>query len=219
MRTRPKFSEANLLEQYRIALENAENQSEIATVMADLGYDSKVIGEGKTLLSKTRTAYDLNNTEDDETSAAYADFSDKKEQLEDTFTLHRKKAKVVFRNDAITAERLAVSEAMPRTYIKWLEKVKKFYSTASTDEEIQKKLARLKITAADLTAANASITALEAARAEYLKEKGESQNATQTKNEAFAKMDDWMSEFYAVAKIGLEDNPQLLEALGKTVKG
>jgi hypothetical protein len=27
--------------------------------------------------------------------------------------------------------------------------------------------------------------------------------------------DDWMSEFYAVAKIGLEDNPQLLEALGK----
>ena len=219
MRTRPKFSEANLLEQYRIALENAENQSEIATVMADLGYDSKVIGEGKTLLSKTRTAYDLNNTEDDETSAAYADFSDKKEQLEDTFTLHRKKAKVVFRNDAITAERLAVSEAMPRTYIKWLEKVKKFYSTASTDEEIQKKLARLKITVDDLTAANASITALEAARAEYLKEKGESQNATQTKNEAFAKMDDWMSEFYAVAKIGLEDNPQLLEALGKTVKG
>ena len=219
MRTRPKFSEANLLEQYRIALENAENQSEIAAVMADLGYDSKVIGEGKTLLSKTRTAYDLNNTEDDETSAAYADFSDKKEQLEDTFTLHRKKAKVVFRNDALTAERLAVSEAMPRTYIKWLEKVKKFYSTASTDEEIQKKLARLKITATDLTAANASIVALEAARAEYLKEKGESQNATQTKNAAFAKMDDWMSEFYAVAKIGLEDNPQLLEALGKTVKG
>ena len=219
MRTRPKFSEANLLEQYRIALENAENQSEIAAVMADLGYESKVIGEGKTLLSKTRTAYDLNNTEDDETSAAYADFSDKKEQLEDTFTLHRKKAKVVFRNDALTAERLAVSEAMPRTYIKWLEKVKKFYSTASTDEEIQKKLARLKITATDLTAANASIVALEAARAEYLKEKGESQNATQTKNAAFAKMDDWMSEFYAVAKIGLEDNPQLLEALGKTVKG
>jgi hypothetical protein len=27
-----------------------------------------------------------------------------------------------------------------------------------------------------------------------------------------------MSEFYAVARIGLEDNPQLLEALGKIVK-
>ncbi len=38
------------------------------------------------------------------------------------------------------------------------------------------------------------------------------------KDAAFAKIDDWMSEFYAEAKIELEDNPQLLEALGKTVK-
>jgi hypothetical protein len=34
----------------------------------------------------------------------------------------------------------------------------------------------------------------------------------------FYKLDDWMSEFYAVPRIGLEDNPQLLESLGKVVK-
>ena len=61
------------------------------------------------------------------------------------------------------------------------------------------------------------ITELESARAEYLKEVGESQDATKAKNAAFAKMDDWMSEFYAVARIGLEENPQLIEALGKIV--
>ncbi|SMO71834.1 hypothetical protein SAMN06265379_105259 [Saccharicrinis carchari] len=219
MATRPKSSEAEILEQYRIALENAETQTEIATVMAELGYDSAVIGEGKALLTETRSAYDLNKTEDDETSAAYADFSSKKEQLEDTFTLHRKKAKVVFRNDALTADKLAISGAMPRTYIKWLEATKKFYSVATTDTDIQSKLARLKISTNDLTSANTAIAELETARAEYLKEKGESQDATKAKDSAFAKMDDWMSEFYAVAKIGLEDNPQLLEALGKTVRG
>ena len=52
----------------------------------------------------------------------------------------------------------------------------------------------------------------------YLKEKGESQDATKIKDEVFAKLDDWMSEFYAVAKIALEDNPQLLESLGKLVR-
>jgi len=67
------------LELYRVALENAETQPEIAAIMADLGYDSVVIAEGKALLTKTRTAYDANKTEDDETSAAYADFSSKKE--------------------------------------------------------------------------------------------------------------------------------------------
>ncbi len=71
-----------------------------------------------------------------------------------------------------------------------------------------------------MTAANTLISELETARAVYLKEKGgESQDATKGKDAAFAKIDDWMSEFYAVAKIGLEDNPQLLEALGKTIRG
>jgi hypothetical protein len=102
--------------------------------------------------------------------------------------------------------------------MKWLEAAKKFYSVASTDSAIQGKLARLKISTDDLSAANAMISDLEAARSEYLKEKGESQDSTKAKDAAFAKIDDWMSEFYAVAKIGLEDNPQLLEALGKTVR-
>lgn len=219
MASRTKLTDAETLELYRVALENALNQSEIATIMADLGYDSATIAEGKALLTETRNAFNLNKTEDDETSAAYADFSSKKTQLEDTFTLHRKKAKVVFRNDSLTADKLAISGEMQRTYIKWLESVKKFYSVSTTDTEIQSKLARLAITADQLTAANTLLGELETARAEYMKEKGESQDATKAKDAAFAKIDDWMSEFYAVAKIGLEDNPQLLEALGKTVKG
>ena len=219
MASRTKLTDAETLELYRVALENTETQSEIATIMADLGYDSAVIATGKALLAETRNAFDQNKSEDDETSAAYADFSSKKSKLEDSYSLHRKKAKVVFRNDSLTADRLAISGIMPKSYVKWLEATKKFYSVASTDAEIQTKLARLKVTVEDITAANTLISELETARAEYLKEKGESQEATKAKDAAFAKIDDWMSEFYAVAKIGLEDNPQLLEALGKTVKG
>lgn len=218
MASRTKLTDAETLELYRVALENAKNQSEIATIMSELGFDSAKIAEGKDLLAKTRSAFDLNKTEDDETSAAYANFSSKKSQLENSFTLHRKKAKVVFRNDSLTADKLAITGAMPRAYIKWLETAKKFYSVASTDTDIQTKLARLKISVEDITAANTLISELEAARIEYLREKGESQDATKAKDAAFAEIDDWMSEFYAVAKIGLEDNPQLLEALGKTIK-
>ncbi len=219
MASRTKLTDAETLELYRVALDNAENQTEIATIMAELGYDSAVIGEGKSLLEETRKAYVFNKTEDDETSEAYADFSGKKEQLEDIYNIHRKKAKVIFRNDSLTADKLAISGSMPRTYIKWLETAKKFYSVASTDTDIQSKLARLKISAEDLTSANTAISDLEIARAEYLKEKGESQDATKAKDSAFVRIDDWMSEFYAVARIGLEDNPQLLEALGKIVRG
>jgi hypothetical protein len=218
MATRPKKSEADMLELYRVALENAETQPEIATIMAELGYDSANITEGKNILAETRTAYDFNKTEDDETLTAYSGFSTKKEQLEDMFNIHRKKAKVIFRNDAVTAEKLAITGSMHRTYVKWLEAARKFYCVAAADTEIQSKLARLKISVDDITAANTLIADLEKARAEYLREKGESQDATKAKDAAFAKIDDWMSEFYAVARIGLEDSPQLLEALGKVVR-
>jgi len=169
-------------------------------------------------LTATRQAYDTNQTEDDETTAAYAAFDNTKNLLEDTFDMHRKKAKVIFRNDAITSDKLAISKAKQRSYIRWVESAKKFYSVALADADIQAKLSRLKISLEDLTAANALITEMEEARSLYLQEKGESQAATKAKDAAFYKIDDWMSEFYAVAKIGLEDNPQLLEALGKIVR-
>lgn len=51
--------------------------------------------------------------------------------------------------------------------------MKKFYALAIADSDIQTKLSRLKVTLEDLTAANALIPEVEAARATYLKEKGE----------------------------------------------
>lgn len=96
MATRPKLSEAEALEQYRVALENAQNQSEIATVMFELGYDSTTITEGKTILTETRQAYDANKTEDDETSEASANFKKLKEQLTNNYSSDRKKCKSNF---------------------------------------------------------------------------------------------------------------------------
>jgi hypothetical protein len=218
MATKRTLTEAETLEQYRVSLDNVENQSEIASIMAEFGYETETIAEGKTLLAETRQAFDLNKTEDDETSAAYKSYSTLKDNLAETYSLHRKKAKVIFRNDSLTMDKLAVSGSLPKAYIKWLETTKKFYSVAIADPEIQAKLARLKIAVEDLTAGGTLITDLESARGEYLREKGESQDATKAKDAAFAKIDDWMSEFYAVAKIALEDNPQLLESLGKLVR-
>lgn len=212
------LSEAETLEQYRVALENVEKQPEIATIMAEFGYDETLLTEGKTLLTKTRETYDYNKKEDDETSAAYKNFTELKENLAKTYGMHRKKAKVIFRKEPTTLSKLALTGSLPTAYIKWLETVKKFYTVASKNKDIQDKLIRLKITIEEINGTIQLISDLELARAEYLREKGESQDATKLKDSAFGEIDDWMSEFYAVAKIALEDNPQLLESLGKFVR-
>ncbi|MBN1252830.1 MAG: hypothetical protein JXA16_11890 [Bacteroidales bacterium] len=145
-------------------------------------------------------------------------FKSKQEELDEIYSLHHKKAKVAFRNEPEVLKRLNLDGSMPQVYVKWFETVKKFYKEVLVDKQIQKKLARLKITLEELTNTDNKITELNAARAEYLKERGESQDATKQKDAAFAQIDDWMSEFYAVARIALEDNPQLLEALGLFVR-
>ena len=218
MATKRTLSEAETLEQYRVALENTENQTEIATIMADFGYDETLLTEGKILLTKTREAFDSNQKEDDETTESYSNFVNLKENLAKTYSLHRKKGKVIFRKEPTTLSELSLTGSLPSAYIKWLETVKKFYTVASTDATIQAKLSRLKITPEEITETIQQITNLEEARATYLREKGESQDATKSKDKAFAEIDDWMSEFYAVAKIALEDNPQLLESIGKFVR-
>lgn len=211
-------SEAQILENYRVALANVETQEELAQNLADFGYDPTLIEQGKQLLESTRQAFDFNKKEDKETREARADFEAKMEMIAKNYALHRKKAKVVFRNDPIILNNLALTGAVPRAYIKCLETMKTFYYGLHNSPSLQNRLLFLKIDADEINAALNNIAAVEEARNAYLIEMGESQDATKAKDAAFAKVDDWMCDFYAVAKIAMEDKPQLLEALGLRVK-
>jgi hypothetical protein len=50
-------------------------------------------------------------------------------------------------------------------------------------------------------------------RSEFMKELGESQLSRKTKDEALAAIELWMRDFYAVAKIALDDKVMLMKAL------
>jgi hypothetical protein len=213
-----KTSEATFLESCRIALENAENQSEIASEMKELNYDLVKIGEGKRLLAETRSVYDFNIQEDFETSEASANFKNAKKILLDTYMKHRKKAKIVFFDQPEILKRLQLDGSVPKTYIGWTEIAKTFYTGLSSNAALLSPLERLKIDKEQVAEALRQIEIVEKCRAEYLREKGESEDATQKKDKAIKEMERWMSEFYAVARIALEDKPQLLEALSKVVK-
>ena len=212
------LSEAQILENFRIALTNSEKQAILATTLAEFGYDGRKIKEGKQLLGVTRQSFDFNKKEDDETNEARAAFIKIKSEVHDAYSLNRKKGKVVFKNDEVTLKKLGLTGTLSYAYIKWLESMNTFYREVSADTEIQTKLARLKITPKQIAKDQANIAEMGDARAEYKREIGESQEATREKDLAFAKMDDWMSEFYSVAKIAMEDKPQLLESLGMLVR-
>lgn len=95
-----------------------------------------------------------------------------------------------------------------------MQAVNTFYSVALSDATIIEKMSILNTKEEDFVATKDKIDQLEQTRLNYLREVGESQEAIQAEDKAFSELDTWMSEFYAVAKIAMEDEPQLFESLG-----
>ncbi len=203
---------------YRYALSNAETHARISKALDDIGYGPEKLEEGKKLYEETRQAFHACVNGKDIKKHFSDDFADRKEELAEMFEGHRAKARLIYRRNPAKAKLLAVYGAIPIPLDKWIEAVRKYYTEALADQDIQDKLAEMKITQDELNAGLAKIEEVEVARAEYMKYKGDSQDFTQTKDQAFEKLHDWMRTFYYAAKIGLTDNPQLLEPLGKIVK-
>ncbi len=216
-RTKRK-TEDQLIEQYRVSLANVESQPKVASTMAEYGFDLPVISKGRELLDSTIKAFDFNKQEKNETIQARADFDAKVQLMTQKYASHRRKAKVAFRNDEVVLDQLGLSGRYYRAYIKWIVSMKTFYNGVQSNPVHLEKLLVFKITEEEVASCITEIIALETTRSIYLREIGETQESTLEKDDTLEKLEEWMSDFYAVARIAMEDKPQLLETLGLVVR-
>jgi hypothetical protein len=210
--------EANYLSQTEMALTNSQNKEEIATILAEYTYGTEKVAEGKAIYDETVIIWKQNKIESDEQSQAYAIFSGLYEELEKTYSSLRKRAKIIFRKDEETLKQLSITGSKPKTYAKFVVACEKLYEELKSEEALLTKLAPMKVTKKTINDGIKLIGDVKDARYSYHKEKSENQQATIDKDNALTKLDDWMDDFFAVAKIALEDEPQFLEALGITVR-
>lgn len=208
-------TEFALLENWRLKLTNANNQSIIKESMAKYGFNDAKLAAGNDLLQNTVNIWDFNKQEDVETAQASNKFKTVKQELHTLFMEHRTKARdlmLIDHPDAVVALKLAGNT--PDAYQDWLALVKLFYKGLDNNPPYKETLFEFNISEADLTKAKDLIVSVEHNRSEYLREVGESEDATKQKDAAFATMAKWMKKFDAAARHALADHPQLLEALG-----
>jgi len=218
MATKRTISESKTMEMYRTALHNVRTQPRIASGMVGFGYGPAKIDEGKDLHIRTQEAIESKLRLKNAAAAAYRHLLSLQKEFTAKYTLHRMKARIVFEDSPSLMNHLLLNKPLTGSFVPWLDVVSTFYSLVLSKIELQEQLSRMLVTREELLAAKVGIAAIEKARAAYVLANAEAQNATQVKNVAFKKLDVWMREFYAVAKVALYDTPQLMEALGKKVK-
>ena len=211
-------TELQYLENYRQVFSNFSEVPELKSEMAEFGYDDAKMQEGKALYDEVLNLYNQNQKETSEEKEAYNKFSQALDALNTTYAKHRKLAKVALMNRPDLWKSLAIDGATSKAYLQWMQDATTLYSQAKTHSEAQPLLEKFKLTSAIADEQLAKLEELKALRDAYTKEKGESQDATKLKDAAFAKIAVWMREFYAVAKIALDDHPQLLESIGKWMR-
>ncbi len=213
-----RISETQLIQNYGVLFKNAKFESVLAGELAEYGYNAATIEQGEALYNNLVQKYDTNKAETAQETTAYAVFSNAFETTLSTYKTDRKKAKIVFKNQPDVLKNLQLNKSLIERNATMIDAMRLFYEMLQNNAEWVNALQRLKITTDHVNQQLANVTNVQTVYATYVQEKGESQQATQDKNKAFDEVNKWVSEFYSVAKIALEDQSQLLESIAKWVR-
>lgn len=222
--TTPKTKKSNyvteqeLLQRFGILFENIKTQTELKTELAEYGYDDEEVGKGKLLYDKALSEYQKNIKETQEETSAHHNFIKKLDELSNVFSTDRKKARIIFKDQNDVLINLRLKGRVSQSISSILDDMRVFYTSLQQNQDFLAALNRLKVNEEHVNTQLQKLTDVEKSYAEYIKEKGESQQATRDKNQAIKDIEKWVREFYAIAKIALEDKPQLLESVGKLIR-
>ena len=201
------FAEATTL------LTNAREHPDISAALDSFGYDAVALAEGQAFLNTARGLHDAQIKEYGEQHAATQALVNASKAADKVYAAHRRLAKIAFKSDAQRKTDLHLNERKPEAFNPWYEQVRHFYLALLADTAAQTQLARYKVTPEAIQAVQAQVEQVFALKNAQEREKGEAQEATQQRDAAIAALDEWLADFRVVARIALEDTPQLLEAL------
>lgn len=203
-----------LLAQSLTALRNARSDDDLQTALAPFGYDDDRLGEGLALLSTAQDQYHQQQIEYAEQYQATADLQEKAAAARATYMRHLKLARVAFKAGTLGHKKLGLSGKRPEDLAGWMAQATQFYRALLDDAALLQTMSGYTVDQAAAEAARNALLEVEAARASQIQETGEAQVATRLRDDAVATLRGFMSDFYRVAEVATEDQPQLREKMG-----
>jgi hypothetical protein len=196
------------------SIKGAMSNPEILEKLKALGYPEERIREGVELWNKTNQ---LMVIQVNEYGNQYAASVEQEKFLEVTYGEYMvivKVSRVALKKQPDMLARLGLTGKRPRSLSGWLRSGRILYTNILETPEALKAVNDLGITFQRLQEGLKNIEKIEDLHVKQLGEKSAAQQATKERDKTFDELCDWYSDFRAIARVALYDNPQLLEAMG-----
>jgi hypothetical protein len=197
-----------------LAIGGALADADVQSHLSAFNWDAQRIQQGKALYNTAQQLVQKQRAEYGDQYNATEALNAVWKEADAAYMRYLKVARVALKNDTGAWQKLDLNGERKQTLSGWLKQARQFYAGALGDATLLTKLGECGITLAKLTAGSAQVDSVEAASVTQAKERGEAQDATKARDAALESLDDWMSDFIAIARVALEDQPQLLEKLG-----
>jgi hypothetical protein len=209
-----KASIEGRLAQAQLAINNTIADADLSAALAKYGYTAERLRQGAALRDSARIHYQRQKSEYGNLLAARDAFDTAQRQAQATYMRQVKVARVALKHDRGALQTLNLAAQRKRTLYDWLAQAQQFYANALGAPSILDRLAAFGISEALLAEGQRQIEAVAASNAARQRRLGAARDATRARDEAIAALDSWMSDFVKIARVALQDRPQLLEKIG-----
>lgn len=214
--TRSKID--TLLEQGRIALDNAKTTPEILDLLTPLGYGDAKLAEGVQVRDSLRSKYQDQIRLYAQQEEATDQLNKAKQDAKMLYDRHYGIAKLVLKQKPELMARLGLKGARAMKLSQWIDQADQFYRESLADAGIMALLAIGGLDAETLDEGKLAVQHVGEVDNAQESAKGLAQQSTQVRNEAYLAFKTWMDNFWKIADVALINSPQWLERLGRMVR-
>jgi len=187
------------------------NNTDIRNIFAEYGYNQSRIEEFAAVYESAVAAQSRQQKEFGDKVGAYADFEKLFITAKDNFRVIKKIAKIALRNNVQKANQLGLNEKYGKSIGSVFDAMQTLYDNAA-DSTVYTLMTKFGFTENKINDYRAQFVITRNAHNAFIKENSEAVEATVIRDDRMALLDEWMLDFYAIAKIALANRPEFTTA-------
>jgi hypothetical protein len=207
------YSISKIMMSAQIILDATISEPEILQQLAAFGYDEAKLHRGKALYDETLALVHQQKAGYGEKHEASTKAKTIWDETDNAYMRTLKVARLAFKDNAKAQTALMLRGKRKKNLAGWIGQADTFYTNLLASNDLMARMAEYGYDYGKITAEMRLVQNVRHANVSQEHEKGNAREITQLRNTKLDDLEAWLSEFRAIARIALQDQPYLLKKL------